>query len=167
MKHETPAGSLQEVPTPSVQNAMFRSQGDFWRVGYKSQACLLKDAKGFGYLAHLLRHPFTEFHSLDLVAGVARNPPNVPESRDRSTAPSSLGDAGEVIDEQARGGLSASPSRAPGDDGASRGRSGTSNRPRARARDCRPHPRAVTRGGAPRTESPRRLGVGTGPPERD
>jgi len=46
MKHETPAGSLQEVPrAPSVRNAMFRSEGDFWRVGYKSQACLLKDAK--------------------------------------------------------------------------------------------------------------------------
>ena len=103
MKHETPAASLQEVPTaPSVQNAMFRGEGEFWRVGYKSQACLLKDAKGFGYLAHLLRHPFTEFHSLDLVAGLARNPPNGPESRDRSTSPSSPGAAGEVIDEPAK-----------------------------------------------------------------
>ena len=31
----------------------------------------LKDTKGFAYLAHLLRHPGTEFHVLDLVGGIA------------------------------------------------------------------------------------------------
>jgi predicted ATPase len=36
-----------------------------------NRAFRLKNTKGFAYLAHLLRHPGTEFHVLDLAGGIA------------------------------------------------------------------------------------------------
>jgi hypothetical protein len=55
----------------SAEKGIFRKAGEFWTVGYGGKSLLLKDTKGFGYLAHLLRHPGTEFHVLDLVSGIA------------------------------------------------------------------------------------------------
>jgi hypothetical protein len=45
---------------------VFRKEGDYWSVGYEGDSARLKDARGFRYVAHLLRHPGTEFHVLDL-----------------------------------------------------------------------------------------------------
>src|SRR5580704_1493280 len=50
----------------SSENGIFRKEGEYWTVGYGKRAFRLKDTKGFAYLAHLLRHPGTEFHVLDL-----------------------------------------------------------------------------------------------------
>ncbi len=50
----------------SVQKAFFRKEGEYWTVGFGGKAFRLKDTKGLGYLAHLLRHPGAEFHVLDL-----------------------------------------------------------------------------------------------------
>src|SRR5271169_6235298 len=60
-------------PGPSVrsQKGVFRKEGEYWTVGYRGKSFGLKDTKGLGYLAHLLRHPATEFHVLDLVGGIA------------------------------------------------------------------------------------------------
>ena len=66
-------------PTPSVDasaarspaQAVFRKDGEYWTVGWQDRPLRLKDTKGFAYLAHLLRHPTTEFHALDLVGGIA------------------------------------------------------------------------------------------------
>src|SRR5258705_11422612 len=57
--------------SPSSENGIFRKEGEYWTVGYGNTAFRLKDTKGFAYLAHLLRHPGTEFHVLDLVGGMA------------------------------------------------------------------------------------------------
>ena len=46
----------------SAQTAKFYKEGEFWTVGSSGAAFRLKDTKGLGYLAHLLRHPGTEFH---------------------------------------------------------------------------------------------------------
>jgi hypothetical protein len=48
-------GSLSSV------NGIFRKEGEYWTVGYGNKAFRLKDTKGFAYLAHLLRHPRSEF----------------------------------------------------------------------------------------------------------
>ena len=56
---------------PSSRKGMFRKEGEYWSIGYGSEAFRLKDTKGLGYLAHLLRHPAVEFHVLDLVGGIA------------------------------------------------------------------------------------------------
>ncbi len=64
---------LDESPTGSFENVShgvsdghatpFRPEGDAWQVG----AVRLRRAKGFTYLATLLRHPGREYHVLDLV----------------------------------------------------------------------------------------------------
>ncbi|MFZ1122464.1 MAG: AAA family ATPase, partial [Candidatus Binataceae bacterium] len=105
-------------PGPSVrslQNGVFRKEGEYWTVGYGGKAFRLKDTKGLGYLAHLLRHPGAEFHVLDLMGGIAS------QREEDETSPSGhglprrdedlekagihitrLGDAGEMLDEQAK-----------------------------------------------------------------
>ena len=55
----------------SPEQAIFRKEGEYWTVGYGGKAFRLKDTKGLGYLAHLLRHPAAEFHVLDLAGGIA------------------------------------------------------------------------------------------------
>jgi uncharacterized membrane protein len=104
-------------PGPSVragQKGVFRKEGEYWTVRY-GKAFRLKDTRGLGYLAHLLRHPAVEFHVLDLVGGIAG------QREEDETSPSthglprgdeelekagihitSLGDAGEMLDEQAK-----------------------------------------------------------------
>src|SRR5208283_5759964 len=57
--------------TSLSEQAIFRKEGEYWTVGYGGKAFRLKDTKGLGYLVHLLRHPGTEFHVLDLVSGIA------------------------------------------------------------------------------------------------
>jgi hypothetical protein len=51
-----------------TQKGVFRKEGEYWywTLGYGGKAFRLKDTKGFGYLAHLLRHPGVEFHVLGL-----------------------------------------------------------------------------------------------------
>src|ERR1700678_3191278 len=56
------SGSLPE-------QAIFRKEGEYWTVGRGGNAFRLKHTKGFGYLAHLLRHPAGEM--LDEQAKVA------------------------------------------------------------------------------------------------
>src|SRR5271155_6192988 len=55
----------------SSVNGIFRKEGEYWTVGYGGKTFRLKDSKGLGYLAHLLRHPGVEFHVLDLAGGIA------------------------------------------------------------------------------------------------
>src|ERR1700676_4281701 len=55
----------------AAQKGVFRKEGEYWTVGYGGKAFRLKDTRGLGYLAHLLRHPAAEFHVLDLVGGIA------------------------------------------------------------------------------------------------
>jgi hypothetical protein len=101
--------------TPSAQTGVFRKEGEFWTVGYGRKSFRLKDTKGLGYLAHLLRHPAAEFHVLDLAGGIAgrgdddessQSAPNLPRgAEDLEKAGihiGSLGDAGEMLDHQAK-----------------------------------------------------------------
>ena len=60
-----------EPSVRAAQKGVFRKEGEYWTVGYGGKAFRLKDTKGLGYLAHLLRHPGAEFHVLDLVGGIA------------------------------------------------------------------------------------------------
>ena len=59
----------------SSVNGIFRKEGEYWTVGYGGKSFRLKDTKGLGYLAHLLRHPAVEFHVLDLAGGIAGQRP--------------------------------------------------------------------------------------------
>jgi hypothetical protein len=105
-------------PEPAVrptQKGIFRKEGEYWAVGYGGKASRLKDTKGLGYVAHLLRHPGAEFHVLDLVGGIASQREDDETSQSVQGLPrgdeelekagihiTTLGDAGEMLDEQAK-----------------------------------------------------------------
>src|SRR5580700_3748228 len=99
----------------AAQKGVFRKEGVYWTVGYDGNAVRLKDTKGLGYIAHLLRHPDTEFHVLDLYGGIASQREEDETSQSMHGLPradedlgkagiqiTGLGDAGEMLDEQAK-----------------------------------------------------------------
>jgi len=61
---ETAVATVFQSSLP--EQAIFRKEGEYWAIGYRRKSSRLKDTKGLGYLAHLLRHPGAEFHVLDL-----------------------------------------------------------------------------------------------------
>src|SRR5258708_27583827 len=77
MPHETrPARprltGVGDVPSVrAVQKGLFSKEGEYWTVGYGRNSVRLKDSRGLGCLAHLLRHPGVQFHVLDLAGGIA------------------------------------------------------------------------------------------------
>jgi hypothetical protein len=95
------------------ESGILRKEGEYWTVGYRNSAFRLRDTKGLAYLAHLLRHPGTEFHVLDLVGGIAGHreeneigqsveglPRGTQDLEKAGIHITSLGDAGEMLDEQ-------------------------------------------------------------------
>jgi predicted ATPase len=99
----------------SAQKGVFRKEGEYWTVGYGAKAFRLRDTRGLGYLAHLLRHPTVEFHVLDLFGGIANQREEDESSQSVHGLPrgaedlekagihiTGLGDAGEMLDEQAK-----------------------------------------------------------------
>ena len=99
----------------SPEQAIFRKEGEYWAIGYGRKSFSLKDTKGLGYLAHLLRHPGVEFHVLDLVGGIAGHregdetgqlveglPRGNEDLEKAGIHITKLGDAGEMLDEQAK-----------------------------------------------------------------
>src|ERR1700730_12324474 len=109
------AGIVNFGPGARGARGIFRKEGEYWTVGYKRKDSRLKDSKGLGYLAHLLRHPGVEFHVLDLLGGIAgrRDDDDAHTSthdlprRDEDLANegmhiTGLGDAGEMLDDQAK-----------------------------------------------------------------
>ncbi len=92
----TRSGEELGQAAPAEAATVFRREGDFWTVAYGGKVVRMRDAKGLAYLARLLRHPYHEFHVLDLLAG------NGP----RETAPAGTvaqaSDSGPVLDEQAK-----------------------------------------------------------------
>jgi hypothetical protein len=86
------------APTAPADPAMFRREGDYWTVAFGGSVVRMRDAKGLGYLARLLRHPHREFHVLDLVAGDARRGDTAREDGLVAATP----DAGVVLDESAK-----------------------------------------------------------------
>jgi hypothetical protein len=99
-----------------VERGLFRQEGDYWAVGYGERVFRLKDCLGLSFISYLLRHPGTEFHVLDLGERapdreLARDPakqlsgslPMNPEELEASGIHvGGLGDAGELLDEQAK-----------------------------------------------------------------
>src|SRR5580658_6563491 len=99
----------------SSANGIFRKEGEYWTVGYGGKSFRLKDTRGLGYIAHLLRHPGTEFHVLDLAGGIAGQRDDDESGQSAQGLPrgdedlekagihiGGLGDAGEMLDEQAK-----------------------------------------------------------------
>src|ERR1700677_2730808 len=64
-----PGANIRTAATP--KKGIFTRDGEYWTVGHDGKSFRLKDSKGLGYVAHLIRHPSTEFHVLDLAGGIA------------------------------------------------------------------------------------------------
>ena len=98
----------------AAHKGTFRKEGEYWTVGYDQKSLRFKDSKGLRYLAHLLRHPTVEFHVLDLSGGIAgqrddtetsqsaRLPGSNEELKTGGIFIGGLGDAGEMLDDQAK-----------------------------------------------------------------
>ena len=100
------------VAAPSAAEQSFCREGDFWRIVFDGSAAQIKDSEGLHYLAQLLASPGRPFHVLELVArGHSRRngdaalsdaaPPEIALA-DAGMRFAWLGDAGAILDEQAK-----------------------------------------------------------------
>jgi tetratricopeptide (TPR) repeat protein len=92
----------------SAAHAVFRREGDYWTLAYRGELARLRDAKGLGYLACLLRHPGRELHVLELVGEVEGSPAEPAQGLHRADAVvaalgrSRLDEADPLLDAQAK-----------------------------------------------------------------
>ena len=88
-------------PELAATTATFRRDGDTRRIEFAGVSVLMRDLKGFRYIARLLGDPAREFHVLDLVAVESGSLPTTVAREDGLT--SGRGDSGlPILDEQAR-----------------------------------------------------------------
>lgn len=82
--------------------AIFARSAEHWDLRYSGASFVLSDLNGLRYIQRLLQHPGEEFHTLDLASeGEApETPPNISEEPQLSVG--RLGDAGELLDQQAK-----------------------------------------------------------------
>jgi tetratricopeptide (TPR) repeat protein len=98
---QEPEAGAPVSPASIPEPVPFKREGEYWTIGQGSFR--LRDTKGLAYLATLLRHPGREFHVLDLVTGGAADAGvGVAEVAGADLAPTDGGDAGDVLDPQAR-----------------------------------------------------------------
>jgi class 3 adenylate cyclase len=85
---------------------VFRKEGDYWTIGSNDTVFRVKDMKGLGYLAYLFRNPGVEFHALELAAVAGPEESASPAAgtgiRTENLRADALGDAGELLDAQAK-----------------------------------------------------------------
>ena len=98
------------------ETGIFRNEGDYWTIAHRGTISRLKDSKGLAYISWLLRHPGVEFHVLELVQRAGRSdsaefaeagsgdalPGRRVELERAGIHVGNLGDAGEMLDDQAR-----------------------------------------------------------------
>ena len=93
--------ALDEQPVASCN--VFRREGDYWSVIFEGHTVRVRDLKGMRYLARLLADPGREYHVLDLVAAETGSVAQVDSSSQAASLPRwALGDAGEILDAQAK-----------------------------------------------------------------
>jgi tetratricopeptide (TPR) repeat protein len=92
--------ALKEQPVAGFN--VFRREGDYWSVSFEGRTVRVRDLKGMRYLAQLLADPGREYHVLDLVAAETGSGGQQASSQAAGIPRSALGDAGEVLDAQAK-----------------------------------------------------------------
>jgi tetratricopeptide (TPR) repeat protein len=88
----------------------FACSGEVWTIGREGLRFSLREAKGLTYIQRLLQHPGEEFHALDLINGpgmvassAVDSDATVAQLRERQDVTvREIGDAGEMLDEQAK-----------------------------------------------------------------
>ena len=93
------------------ERSIFRKEGEYWTIAFGQEVSRLRETKGLLYISCLLRHPGVEFHVLDLVQGAVQSaalqaqeglPDREEDLAKAGIHVGSLGDAGEMLDHQAR-----------------------------------------------------------------
>ena len=96
LEQEAARAMLEGIEAPADQphaaQNVIRREGDYWTVAFDGCTVRIRDLKGVRYLARLLASPGRELHVLDLVAAQSQS----------GGQPPALGDAGELLDSQAR-----------------------------------------------------------------
>jgi tetratricopeptide (TPR) repeat protein len=82
-------------PGSSADVATLKREGKWWDAAHRGARVRLHDSKGLAYVADLIANPGAERHALDLVDRVEGVDPGGLDRR-------ALGDAGELLDTQAR-----------------------------------------------------------------
>jgi tetratricopeptide (TPR) repeat protein len=96
-------GVERRVAAPSPGASVFRREGEYYTIVFQGDAFRMRDSKGLRFLAVLLGSPSKEVHALDLISMDAGSSAHAP-AVDAGELPSSgTGDAGEILDERARG----------------------------------------------------------------
>jgi pimeloyl-ACP methyl ester carboxylesterase len=95
----TSGGTAPAQSAPDQPATLFRREGEYWTVAFGGSVVRMRDAKGLGYLARLLRHPHHEFHVLDLLAGDA---PRGNDTAREDGLVAATADAGVILDEPAK-----------------------------------------------------------------
>ena len=96
-----PTTKESSPPTAPADPQVFHCDGDVREVRFSGESVLLRDLKGMRYLERLLATPHREFHVLDLVAA-EEGSTHDPVAREDIGAVTRGGDAGPILDEQAR-----------------------------------------------------------------
>ena len=92
-----------------IPDEVFHCEGEYWTIAYQGKVCRVRDTLGLRYLASLLGSPHRQIHVLELVAlgegpvehvtAEGKNPTTLAEA---GLYVSRLGDAGEILDAQAK-----------------------------------------------------------------
>ena len=93
-----------DAAAPPARGGIFRREGEYWTIDFAGRTCRVRDAKGLGYVALLLRHPGQSLHVTELVSrgnGEAGDPA-VFRREPSTTVRRGLGDGGVVLDGQAK-----------------------------------------------------------------
>ena len=101
-----PPAHVEDDDAPDEQRGpsanAFHREGDYWSVTFEGHTVHMRDLKGMRYLARLLADPGREFHVLDLVAAEAGPGAQTDGGRAADLPRSAFGDAGEMLDAQAK-----------------------------------------------------------------
>lgn len=81
---------------------MFRRELGFWTIGFGGRVLRLKHCRGLALIATLLRRPDMDIHVLDLIGAAEPREAVAKGVRREVSAGLGLGDAGPLLDEQAR-----------------------------------------------------------------
>jgi hypothetical protein len=105
---QPPADSAKSPSAPEARG-VFRREGEFWTIACWGEVCRLRDVRGLTYIAHLLGHPAEEFHVLSLASksdsqAWAESAESATEEQATQSGltVSRMGDAGEMLDAQAK-----------------------------------------------------------------
>jgi CheY-like chemotaxis protein len=98
-----------ETGEGEIIDKVFRREGEYWTIAYQGTVFRIRDTLGLCYLSSLLRSPHRQIHVLELVASV-EGPIENAAAEERNPAAlaqlgvhvSRLGDAGEILDSQAK-----------------------------------------------------------------